>query len=108
MVLLPEPVGPVTRTRPCGRRSIGRKRSAILGGKPSREILQGSIGFEQAHHDFFAVLRRQSGNAQIDAASADFHQEAAVLRRAALGDVHVGKNFDAGDDRVLQDRGMRW
>ena len=85
---------------------MGRRRSSIHCRKAElRQILQRGVAFEQAHHDFFAVLRGQSRNAQVNAAAADFHQEAAVLRSAAFGDVHVRKDLDARGDGILQDFG---
>ncbi len=72
-------------------------RKAELG-----QILQRGITFEQAHHDFFAILGGQGGYSQINAAAADFHQEPAVLRSAAFGDIHVRKDFDARGDGILQ------
>ena len=50
-------------------------------------------------HDALAKLRRQSRDAQIDRAAGDVFLNAAVLRQAALGDVHVRHHFDARNDR---------
>ena len=57
------------------------------------EIDRGAI--EHAQDNAFAELRRQSRDAQIDAATGDVFLDAAVLRQAALGDVHVRHHFDA-------------
>ncbi len=62
---------------------------------------EGSGGFEEAHHDFFAVLGWQGRDAKIDAARSDDYQEAAVLGRASFRDVHIGKYFEARDELVL-------
>ena len=64
------------------------------------EIARGAV--EQAHHDAFAVERRQRGDAEIDFAAQNLDLDAAVLRQAALGDVELGHQLEAGDDGGLQ------
>ena len=62
---------------------------------------------ERTHDDLLAVDRREDGDADVDLLAHRLHLEAAVLRDAALGDVEVGHDLDAGDDRVVQGLGRR-
>ena len=104
VVLLPEPVGPVTSIMPCGRRKSGRRRSSIHWETRAWPNPEWCVAFQQAHHNFFAVLPGQRGNAQVDAASAFLRGSGRPAERA-LGDVHVRENFDARGDGILQDFG---
>ena len=63
------------------------------------EIEVDGRAIEHAQDDAFAELRRQSRNAQIDRAAGDVFLDAAILREAALGDVHVRHHFHARNDR---------
>jgi hypothetical protein len=56
------------------------------------EILQrhdALLPVENAQHDVFAVDGRLAGDAEIDLATGDGEADAAILRRAHLGDVHA-------------------
>jgi hypothetical protein len=46
------------------------------------------------------VLRRKSGDTQVNPGIRDFHQETAILRRASFGDIHVRENL--GKDSLLR------
>ena len=77
--------------------------SVSIGGGEAElgETHHWRFGFQQPHDDFFAVLSGQGGDAEVHLALADDHQEAPILRRPALGNVHVGQDLDARDERVL-------
>ena len=47
-------------------------------------------------------MRGQGGDSQIQAALTYLNEKAAVLRRSTLGNIHVGKNFNPGNDRGLE------
>src|SRR5205823_11990395 len=53
------------------------------------------------HDDLLAVHRRQGGHAEVDGLAADHTRHASVLRNAALGDVEVGHDLQAGDQPRL-------
>jgi hypothetical protein len=103
VVVLPEPVGPVTRMMPCG--------CAISCSKPVQRVAGHAHRFEaelalalvqQAQHGAFAVRAGQRGHAHVDRAGADAQRDAAVLRQALLGDVQVGHDLQARDQRRVQ------
>ena len=82
VVVLPEPVGPVTRMMPCGRlgqlvparRVVGRE--AQLGQR-----LDHHFRVEDAHHQLFAEGGRQGRQAQLDFLAAGVR----VLMRPSCG-----------------------
>src|SRR5690242_757617 len=53
---------------------------------------------EDAEHGVFSVAGGHDGDTQIDIATLILHAEAAVLGNAALGDIEVAQDLDAGDD----------
>src|ERR1700730_7436753 len=58
---------------------------------------------EQTHDDFFADQAGADRDAEVHlAALAQLELDAAVLREAALGDVELGHDLHAADDRCLQ------
>ncbi len=65
-----------------------------------RELDRAAI--EDAHHDAFAEGHRDHADAQVDLAAVRLDLESAVLRQSPLGDVEVGEDLDAADDRVLK------
>ena len=100
MVVLPEPVGPVTRMIPCGR-SISR---LIFSTSPGRSPIcsrssDTTPSVEHAHHARLAEHRRQRRDAQIDGAPADRKVDAAVLRQTRLGNVQAAHDLHAADER---------
>ncbi len=102
VVDLPEPVGPVTRIVPYGLVYDASNRVERLGQEA--EVLEPEHRLalvEDAHDDLLAVHGRQGRDAQVDAAAADLHRDAAVLRDAALGDVDVGHDLEARDHARL-------
>ncbi len=61
---------------------------------------------EQAEHDLLAEERGERGDAEVELARAavdlELDLDAAVLRQALLGDVELGHDLDARDERVAQ------
>ena len=68
VVVLPLPVGPVTRKIPCGFEVISQTFEYRSSGNPMQaQVHQRRIRFvEDAHDDALAIHRRQRRNAQID------------------------------------------
>ena len=103
MVVLPLPVGPVTRMMPYGLMISDSNSARVSAGKPSDSRFDDDAGaVEDAQHDALAVQRRQGRDAQVDLLAHHPQLDAAVLRQAALGDVELGHDLDARDDRGLQ------
>ena len=59
------------------------------------------IAVQNAHHDLFAVDRRQGGNPQVDHAHRRFDGNPAILRPAALGDIKLRHDFQARNQRLM-------
>ena len=100
---MPLPVGPVTRSMPCGAASACRQLGLQLG--PEAEIGEvAALGalVEDADDQALAVHRGCRGDAQVDPAAEQGQPRAAVLRQAALGDVELGQDLDARDHRGRQ------
>src|SRR5262249_13605621 len=57
---------------------------------------------QDTHHHALAVERRYGGDADIDLAAAHPQADPAVLGQAPLGDIHLRKDLDAGDDGGLE------
>ena len=57
---------------------------------------------EDAHHHLLAVHRRQDRHADVDLLLQRLDLEAPVLGTPPLGDVEVGHDLDARDDRAVQ------
>ena len=81
--------------------------AAVFGGESKfvgaaeRRALLGD-----AHHDFFAQDAGQGGDAEVEVDPARAERQAAVLRDALLGDVHVRDDFDARDDGARDGAGQ--
>ena len=56
---------------------------------------------EDPEHDLLAVGGRENGDAQIERLAAETDRDAAVLRRAPLGDVELAHDLQTRDDRRL-------
>ena len=65
-----------------------------------RELRFGLV--EQTQHRALAVRRGQRRDAHVDGAAADAQRDAAVLRQPALGDVELGHDLQARDQRRVQ------
>ncbi len=50
---------------------------------------------QHAEHDDLAMQAGRGGDAEDHVLPADGHADAAILRQAALGDVHFREDFDA-------------
>ncbi len=62
---------------------------------------------EETERNALAVHGRNGGDADVDGAGVGGQIDAAVLRQAALGDVHVRHDFQARDDRALEHAKLR-
>ena len=99
MVVLPEPVGPVTSTMPLGRRMTSRKAANVTGSMPTdAQVEHDHAAVEHPHDDALAEHRGQHAHAEVDRVAADGQADAAVLRHAALGDVEVRHDLDPRRD----------
>ncbi len=101
---LPLPVGPVTRKIPCGSDGVvfHATEHVLVETQPAQIVEISRRTIEQAHHDAFAIQRRQRGNAQIHFAAQRLDLDAAVLRQPALGDVELGHQLHARNHGGLQ------
>ena len=100
MVVLPEPVGPVTRMMPCGLRNRSAMFASVFGIHAERRQVQPpGLLVEDTQHHAFAVARGNGRDAHVDRASGDPQADASVLRQALLGDVELGHDLDARDDQ---------
>ena len=70
----------------------------VLEAEPL-EVERDAALVENPHDDRFAVHRRHRRHAQVDLLAVHAQPDAAVLRQAALGDVEVGHDLHARDDR---------
>ena len=57
---------------------------------------------QETHDDALAEEHRDDAHAHVHLTAAHLELDAAVLRDAALGDVEVGEDLDAADDRGLE------
>ena len=99
-MVFPEPVGPgddENAVRPID--DLEDVIVDVIGHAERFEVEIHGRAIEHAQHDAFAKLRRQRRDAQVDRAAGDVLLDAAVLRQAALGDVHVRHHFHARNDR---------
>ena len=55
-----------------------------------------------AHHNALAKEHGNHTHTDIDLAAADLEFDAPILRHPSFGDVHVGQDLDAADDRRLE------
>ena len=96
MVVLPEPVGPVTITMPLGLWMSWRMTlQVVLAHAELVEVEADVAAVEHAHDDALAEHRRQHADAEVDRLVVDVQLDAAVLRHAPLGDVEVRHDLDA-------------
>ena len=65
------------------------------------------IAAEQTQADRLAVHGRNRRNADVDVLAVGLQIDPAVLRQTAFGDVHVRHDFQARDDRRLQQPQLR-
>jgi hypothetical protein len=85
VVLLPEPVGPVTSRMPLGSVMIFRHCLSVLVAEAEfLEVDRRLVVIDDADDDFLAVLAGHRADAQVDRALVHADVDAAVLREAAL------------------------
>ena len=65
------------------------------------EFLAHRLFVEHAEHGVFAVHSGHDADAEVDEAALVANAETAVLRDAALGDVELGHDLDAGQDGLV-------
>jgi hypothetical protein len=76
------------------------ERVALHADRFERELRFGLV--QEAQHRALAVGARQRGNAHVDRARADAQGDAPVLRQPLFGDVEVGHDLQARDQRGMQ------
>ena len=79
----------------------------VLGEAKRFDLQIDGRAVQNAQHDRFAELSGQGGDAQIDHAIAHGESDAPVLWHAALGNIQVGHDLQARDDRQRQVLGRR-
>ena len=102
-MVLPLPVGPVTRMMPFGRvisRSMARE--LLLAEADALEVEHLLGARQQAHHHPLAVGDGHRREAHVVVAAGDLEADAAVLGQALLGDVEPAHDLDARDDARLE------
>ncbi len=101
MVVLPEPVGPVTDDDAVGLGHHGAEGPQVVLAHAEFLEVETDLGTVQhTKHDALAEHRRQHAHAQVDRVAGDDQLDAAVLRHASLGDVEIGHDLDSGADGV--------
>ena len=107
VVVLPLPVGPVTRMMPCGRAISCCQARRRAPPKPSASsALDRGLGVEDAHHHLLAEGGGQGRQAHLDLAAGAFDAfgplglDAAVQRPALLDHVHAAEQLDARRHRA--------
>ncbi len=66
-----------------------------IEAQPSKIVKIACRPVQQAHHDAFAIQRRQSGNAQVHFTAQRLDLDAPVLGQPPLGDVQLGHQLHA-------------
>ena len=102
VVLLPEPVGPVTRMMPSEAVQPVLEQRQVVGLQAERVELEAAVfGLrQQPQHRRFAVHAGDHRDAHFGVDAGGAGREAAVLRQPALGDVEPGDQLDAARHRV--------
>ena len=100
VVVLPLPVGPVTSTMPCGWCTRRSSSASTPGAMPRRSSLRRPPCPAVAARALRARWARWTRGCRW--AGRHAQRDAAVLREALLGDVQVGHDLDARDQRRMQ------
>ncbi len=92
--------GPVTSTIPCGSCVSARRLEPLPRARGrAREVEADGAAVEHAQHAALARLAGSVATRRSTGAAVDRELDAAVLRHARLGDVEVGHDLDARDQR---------
>ena len=68
--VLPDPVGPVTNTAPCGARNAGSRRAELVGGETqARHVDDAPRRVQHAQHHRLAGRGRHGRDADVDGAA---------------------------------------
>ena len=103
VVVLPEPVGPVTRHDAVGLvHHAAKALHRLVVHADLVQVQRDDRTVQHPHHDALAKHRRQHADAQVDRVSPDGQFNPAVLRQPPFGNVEVGHHLDAGRDRKCQ------
>ncbi|CEE79469.1 conserved hypothetical protein [Xanthomonas citri pv. citri] len=78
---------------------LAELRQEVFGEAELVEVEHHRLAIEQAHDHAFAMRSGHGADAQIQLLALHAQHDAAVLRQAALGDVELGHDLDAADDR---------
>ena len=98
MVVLPLPVGPVTRMRPCGSSIHDSKSALLVLVEPQLgDVLHQRLRVEDADDHLLAEGGGQGGDAQLDLPAVPLGLDAPVLRPALLGDVDPRRASSPGE-----------
>ena len=101
VVVLPEPVGPVTSKMPCGRLIISTIVSRWSAPNPkSARSSSTELFVEQTHRNAFTKCGRHRRDTHVDVFARDLASDATVLRQPLFRDVQPCHDLDASDDRV--------
>jgi hypothetical protein len=101
VVVLPEPVGPVTRMMPLARGHLLPARLVVARKTERAQIADQHLGVENPHHQLFAEGGRQRGQAQLDLLPGRRPRlDPAILRAALLDHVHAPEQLDAAGHGV--------
>ena len=96
VVVLPLPVGPVTRMSPSRACKSWPSCAQLVGVKSHAvESVHRRAAVEHANDDFLAMRRRQRRHPEIDGDAVDRDARSPILRAKAVGNVQPGENLDA-------------
>ena len=107
MVVLPVPVGPVTRMMPCGRRDEVVEDAAARPGR-SRAPARSCTSTSGSKMRITTFSPKATGRVETRSSTSRpprIGLDAAVLRPALLGDVEARQRLDARDDGGVHDLG---
>ena len=97
---MPLPVGPVDEHDAVRARDhLAEQLERVAGHAEFGERDAAVLLVEQAEHDALAAQRRHGRDAHVDLAILQPQPDAAVLRQPPLGDVQLGHDLEAADDR---------
>ncbi len=102
-VVLPDPVGPVTRMIPLGRWISPLDLLVVVVGEaqlPQAHL--DAVLVQDPHHHRLAVTGGDHADAQVQLLLAHGDLDPPVLGSPAFGDVEFRENLDAGEDRAEQ------